>query len=817
MSRTEMGTRCAWLPRVFGAVLALVGLALLIGGVQLISLGGSSYYLVAGALTLVAGGLLFARKPVGAMLYLLVVIGTAIWSVTEVGTAFWGLVPRLAPVLVLGLIAAICWRVMQPSAKAVAMPAALVQVLVLVAGAFSIFTPHGVVENTANKGTDVVNKLPLVSDAKSADNSWKYYGRDADSARFAPFDQINAGNVDKLQVAWTYRTGAQTGGGNEDQNTPIQVGDSVYLCTPQNKVIALDAESGKEKWVFDPKTKENKWWSRCRGVAYYEVPAAAQSVAAVGDSAAPVAGETPATPAAPAKCDARIVTTDKDARMWALDAKTGEVCEGFGDTGKGYTDLSTGMGEYPDFYYMPTSQPLVAGDRVVVGGWVWDGKKTQEPSGVVRAYSLKTGALEWAWDLADPATTKLPAEGQTYTKGTPNYWSSGAYDAKLDLIYLPLGNATPDFWAAHRTPEMNDYASSMVALKGSTGRDVWHFQATHIDTWDYDAGTPPTLMDLPDGKGGTSKALVMATKTHQLFLLDRETGKPLANVEERAAPQTVQEGDAKPSATQPWSAGMPEVAPMTLTEKDMWGATMFDQLYCRIQFKKLRYDGPYTKLTTEPTLIYPGYYGGYNWGGIAFDPRTNMLIVNDMRMPQQGFLEPQADAAEKLKALKEGDKKNSNWGTHLQEGTPYQSIRSAFNSFLGLPCHQPSWGNLTAIDMNTKTIAWQVPLGTVEDSVVNGMRFGLPVPLGMPSLSGPFATAGGLTFYAGTQDYYLRAFDNKTGQEVWKGRLPVGSQATPMTYLSPESGRQFVVVSAGGARMTADKGDYVIAYALPKQ
>lgn len=788
--------------RIFGVVLALVGLALLIGGLRLVSLGGSWYYLLAGAATLVAGVLFVRAKAEAGILYFVVVLGTVIWALAEVGTAFWGLVPRLAPVLVLGLIAALAMRCLRPSAKHLATPAAAIQAIALVAGAASIFTPHGTVENTANKGTDIVNDIPVVSDAKSETNSWTHYGRDADSTRFAPFDQINASNVNQLEVAWTYRTGAETGGGNEDQNTPIQVGDSVYLCTPQNKVIALNAETGEEKWAFDPQAKENKWWSRCRGVAYYEVPAfkAAKS-----------------NGSAPQKCDTRIVTTDKQGRLWSLDAQTGQVCEDFGDTGKGYTDLSTGMGEYQDFYYMPTSQPFVAGDRVIIGGWVWDGKKTNQPSGVVRAYNLKDGALDWAWDLANPATTKLPAAGDTYTPGTPNFWSHGAFDEKLGLIYLPLGNATPDFWGAHRTEAMNAYSTSVVALKADTGREAWHYQTLHMDTWDYDNGTPPTLVDVPDGKGGNTPGLVVATKTHQLFLLDRSNGQPLAEVQERAAPQEVMAGDAPASATQPWSVGMPQVAKMDMTEKDMWGATMFDQLYCRIKFKQLRYEGPFTKLTDKMTLIYPGYYGGFNWGGHTYDKRTGMLIVNDMIMPQIGFLHPQEGAAEKLAELKANDVTNASWATHLQEGTPYQSIRGAFNSFLGLPCHQPSWGNLTAIDLNTKTIAWQVPVGTVEDSKLKGIRASLPVPVGMPSLSGPFSTAGGLTFFAGTQDYYLRAFDNKSGKELWKGRLPVGAQATPMTYLSPETGRQFVVVSAGGARMTADKGDYVIAYALPKK
>ncbi|MEG2047442.1 MAG: PQQ-binding-like beta-propeller repeat protein, partial [Comamonas sp.] len=478
MSQADVPNRVPVWPRVLGVVLALAGLALLMGGIQLVTLGGSWYYLIAGAATVVSGVLLVRGKPLGAMLYLVVVVMTAVWALAEVGASFWGLVPRLAPVLVLGLFAALALRSLRSPVKVIALPAAAVQALVLVAGVASIFTPHNTIENTAKKGVDIVNQLPVVSDANSRDNRWAHYGRDDHSNRFAPFDQLNADNVKGLEVAWTYRTGAQTGGGNEDQNTPIQVGDSVYLCTPQNKVIALNAETGEEKWVFDPKTRENKWWSRCRGVAYYETAAVASN--------APAAPDAPA----PAKCSARIITTDKDARLWALDAKTGEVCDGFGDTGKGYTDLSVGMGQYQDFYYMPTSQPLVAGDRVVIGGWVWDGKKTEQPSGVVRAYNLKNGALEWAWDLGNPAITKLPPAGETYTKGTPNFWSHGAYDAKLGLIYLPLGNATPDFWGAHRTPEMNKYSTSVVALKADTGREAWHFQALHMDTWDYDNGTP---------------------------------------------------------------------------------------------------------------------------------------------------------------------------------------------------------------------------------------------------------------------------------------------------------------------------------------
>ena len=784
-------TKCGWLPSAYGVILALIGLALLLGGLRLATLGGSWYYLIAGLLTVISGALLFKRNPNGGLLYLVVVIGTVIWAFAEVGTHFWALVPRLAPVLVLGFFAALCTRVLSNKQNKIAIPAAAVQALVVVAGAASIFTPHNTIENTAKLGETSVREVATVQDANSPENKALHVGRDADSARYAPLDQINANNVNKLEVAWKFRTGSKTGPNYEDQNTPIQVGDSLYICTPENRVMALDAETGEKRWEWNPNVKEAAFWNRCRGVAYYEMPQEMKS--------------------ADGKCDARIITTTKDAKLWALDAKTGEVCSNFGKDG--FTDLSEGMGEYEEHYYMPTTQPLVMGDRVVVGGWVWDGKRTEMPSGVVRAFDLKTGAIDWAWDLGNQSIDKLPPEGETYTKGTPNWWTSGAFDAKLNLIYLPLGNGTPDFWAGHRSEETDAHSSAIVALNADTGKLVWKFQAIHNDTWDYDVASPATLVDLPDGNGGETPALVIATKTHQLFMLDRRDGKPITQVEERPVSQDMLPGD-RVSPTQPFSVGMPQLTKMNLQESDMWGATMFDQLYCRIKFKQLRNEGPFTKLTDKPTLVNPGYYGGFNWGGMSVDKKRNLLIVNDMHMPQIGWLMPQ-DQTEQAKI--EAKKLGRGAGIQAQIGTPYVAVRGAFSSPLGIPCHAPSWGNLTAIDLTTQQIAWQVPMGTVEDSVLSGVRASLPVPLGMPSLSGPVTTAGDLIFHVGTQDYYIRAYDVKTGKEVWKDRLPVGAQATPMTYLSPKSGRQMVVTVAGGARMTDDRGDYIIAYALPKQ
>lgn len=558
---------------------------LAVGGVQLAMLGGSWYYLIAGVALAASGVFYLLRKAAGAWIYALVFVGTVIWALWEVGLSFWPLVPRLAPVLVLALVAALLLPALrggQGRGLSRGLSAALA--LVLVAGGVGVFVPHGVISGGV--------RSVLGGDASGAPSLWRFYGRTPKGTRFAPETQINRDNVDNLEVAWTFRTGDPANPFSENQNTPIQINDTLYLCTPMNKVFALDADTGKEKWSYDPHPADTKTWNRCRGVGYFEP-------AAVTAPLLKTAAFTPAAPATPAAaCGRRIVVTTIDARLLELDADTGKLCADFGKNG--VVDLKIGMGEIKPAYYFPTSQPTVVQNMVIVGGWVFDGRSVDEPSGVVRAFNATTGELVWSWDLGNPAITKLPPEGGTYTRATPNVWSTPSFDEKLGLVYLPTGNQQPDFWGPQRSPAADEFSSSVVAVELATGRVRWKFQTTHHDIWDYDVPAQPALYDVPDGKGGVVPALVQVTKRGQIFMLDRRTGVPIANVEERPVPQDHQQGE-RVSPTQPYSVGMPSIGTDALTEKAMWGATFFDQLACRIAFRKLRYEGEFTAVTTTPT------------------------------------------------------------------------------------------------------------------------------------------------------------------------------------------------------------------------
>lgn len=771
-----------------GILIALIGLGLAGGGGYLVSLGGSAYFLLMGLAMLVSGLLIARRNPRGAWLYGVALVLTALWAVWDAGLEYWPLVSRVLTFAVIGLVVALAYPTLVRASGARAGRGAYAVAGLLGVGVVAtfgyMFVPTHVVS------ADQVPAIQPVAPG-TEQKDWAHWGNTTAGNRFAALDQINKGNIDQLQVAWTFRTGdlpESNGAGAEDQNTPLQIGNTVYTCTAYGKVFALDADTGAERWRFDPKGSAPNW-QRCRGLGYFEVSTTS-------------AAETASTPAA---CSKRLFLPTGDARLIAINAETGKPCEDFGD--KGTVDLKTDMGEIKPGYYQQTSTPLVAGTLVIVGGRVADNFSTGEPPGVVRAFDVHSGELKWAWDPGNPTTTKRPPAGETYTRGTPNVWSAMSYDAKLGLVYLPTGNATPDFFGGQRTEFDDQWNSSIVALDVKTGQVRWHFQTTHHDLWDFDLPAQPLLYDIPDDKGGVQPALAQVTKQGEIFLLNRETGKPIARVEERPAPQGNVPGE-RYSPTQPFSVEMPSIGNQTLSESDMWGATPFDQLMCRIQFKGMRHEGVYTPPGLDHALQFPGSLGGMNWGSVSVDPTSNYMFVNDMRLGLANYMIPRDQIAAGASGIE--------MGVVPQEGTPFGAMRQRFLSAAGIPCQKPPFGTMSAIDLKTRKLVWQVPVGTVQDTGPLGIRMHLPIPIGMPTLGASLATQSGLLFFAGTQDFYLRAFDTGNGNEIWKARLPVGSQSGPMTYVSPKTGRQYILLTAGGARQSTDRGDYVIAYALPK-
>ncbi|MFT3815053.1 MAG: membrane-bound PQQ-dependent dehydrogenase, glucose/quinate/shikimate family [Acidovorax sp.] len=772
------------LSRGFALLLALMGLGLAAGGAWLVGLGGSPYYIVAGLALLWGAVQLWRQRAAGAWWVAAVAVLTVPWALWEAGLNFWALFPRLMAPLALAAIAlwlAACWA---GSGRGALRGAGSLFGLLFVAGFALAFMPHGVVAPDAS----TPYQAPQGSNQPA---DWSAYGRTTAGLRDAPFQQINRDNVTQLKLAWTFRTGDTKPG--VDQNTPLQIGDTVYSCSRNDKINALDADSGQPRWTFDPKAK-SPFWQRCRGLGYYRAADAA----------------TPATASAPGACQDRIVQTTIDARLIELDAHTGKPCEDFGN--KGEVSLAQNMGDVKPGFYFQTSAPLVARDLIVVGGWVVDNQMRGEPSGVIRAFSARTGELAWAWDLGNPAITKLPPEGQSYTRGTPNMWTTAAYDDKLGLVYVPLGNATPDYFGQGRPAHSDAYNATLVALDVATGRERWKFQTVHHDIWDYDLPSQPALVDLPDGKGGSTPAVLQTTKRGQIFLLNRATGQPLAEVAEKPVTQVGAVPEETLSPTQPYSVGMPTIGAERLSEQRMWGMTMFDQLLCRIDFRQLRYDGDFTPPGLQRSIEHPGNVGGMNWGSVSVDTTNQRVFINDIRVPSVFQLVPRAEFDEfkkKFPPVSDGH------GPSAQLGTPYGMYTNIWFSQLGVPCVQPPFGTLTAIDLNTRKIAWQVPAGTAEQLGPMGIKMGLPMPIGMPTYAGTLSTAGGLVFFAGTQDYYLRAYDAQTGKELWKAPLPVGSSATPMTYVSPKTGKQYVLVSAGGAVYSKNIGDYVLAFALP--
>ena len=611
-------------------------------------------------------------------------------------------------------------------------------------------------------------------------------------------------------MAWTFNTGDMRGPGDPVETTyevtPLKVDDTLYLCTPHSLVIALDADDGSEKWRFDPQSPQdiNRQHQTCRRVSYH--PGGGETDATPDEAA----GEETATATAEADTDAegsetlcqrRIFMPTADARLFALDAESGRVCEGFGDNGA--IDLSANMPNYRPGFYYSTSPPVVTQDLVIVGGAINDNVTTDNTSGVIRAYDVRSGELVWNWDPGNPEETDPIGDSDFYVANGPNMWSTASVDERLGMVYLPMGNQPPDQWGAERDAFTDRFSSSIVALDLADGRVEWVFQTVHHDLWDYDVPSQPSLIDLnmPEGK---VPALVAPTKQGDLFVLNRENGEPILPVVEEEVSQSTQLPDiAHP--TQPASALSLEPPP--LDETDMWGATLFDQLACRIAFRQLNYEGRYTPPSTNGSLIYPGNFGVFNWGSIAVDPERQVAFTTPGYLAFVSRLIPRDD---ENTVHVTGDAPGP--GINENFGAPYAVELMPFMSPIDLPCQQPPWGMVAGADLRTGEVVWQHRNGTVRDLA----PLPLPFRMGVPDLGGPVMTAGGVAFMSGTLDYYVRAYDVATGEQLWEDRLPAGGQATPMTYRNAQ-GRQMVLVVAGGHGSLGTKaGDAIIAYALPE-
>lgn len=753
--------------------MVLIAGVLLIAGVQLMLVGGSPYYALAGLLTGLSAIFCFRGDWRGIWIYGGMLLITLIWAIWESGGNFWALQARLMAPLVLGIWVA--WPIIRQIGR-VAIIAAGVLVVAIPTGALAYF----------NRIEAVDEAIPAAL-ANSGD--WPVYGQNQGGSRFSELTQINTSNIMQLKPVWQYRTGVDRPELGFEA-TPLMVENRLYLCTSNNVIIALDPDTGKQVWRFDPQVKSPPLGA-CRGVAYYVVP--------------PAAG-------APAACDKRIIFATTDARLMAVDSADGRLCPGFGVGGM--VDLKAGMGVVKSGFYYVSSAPIVVRGRVLLGGWVWDNRAVDEPSGVIRAFDATTGKFGWAWDMDNPDKPGEPAPGQSYSRGTPNSWAPMSADESLGMVYVPTGNATPDYWGGRRSPGSEKYSSSVVALDAQTGRPRWTFQTTHHDLWDYDVASQPTLVDI-ERNGQKIRALIQGTKRAELFVLDRRTGKPLVPVEERPVPQGAAAGDWT-APSQPFSTGAFSLDPTVLSEAQMWGATPLDQLWCRIKFRQARYDGPLTPPGLRPTITYPSYSGGVDWGSVSIDPARQLMLVNWMRVANYTQLFTRAEA-NRRGAGADADSHVTVDALSPQAGTPFAVHTAAFLSPLDIPCTQPPFGMIGAIDLKTNKMIWKRPLGTTADSGPLYVASHIPLPMGVPNMGGSLLTRAGLTIIGATQEKKIRAFHSSTGKLLWSHELPRAGHATPMTYVSPKTGRQYIVIAAGGnVAMGSARGDYVMAFALPQ-
>ncbi|WP_338563524.1 membrane-bound PQQ-dependent dehydrogenase, glucose/quinate/shikimate family [Erwinia sp. E_sp_B04_7] len=788
-------------------VIAIVGLAMLYMGGQLLMLGGTPFYAVMAIGLLITAVALFKNKKMALSLYAVLMWIVLAWMIYEVGFDKWQWIPRGDLIGVIGVWLAMPWivrplyKAQNPASRSKFHPflgTTVIVILAIVVG-MMFYDPYPKEGNLTNQRE--------TSETDVAGNDWAAYGGTSNGTRFSSLKQITSDNVSNLQVAWTYHTG-DVRDPKEDateytfEATPLKVNNTLYFCTPHNEVHALNPETGAVKWKYAP-AKDRSYLQQhqtCRGVSYYEEPAApAQNVvqpAAVAD--------------APAICRKRIFNATTDARLLALDADTGKLCADFGNNG--IVDLRANMGTLRPHALMQTAAPLVAGNLVIVGGSVMDnGFNAGNPSGVIRAYDVNSGQLVWNFDPANPDNTQPIAAGQNYPQDTPVAWGTLSADIKNGLVYVPFGNASPDELGIKRDPDSNTekFRDTLVALDLKTGTFKWRFQSSKHDLWDRDNPSQPSLLDI-DYQGKKQPVVILPTKTGNLFVLNRLTGQPVYPINQVDVSTKGIAGE-KYSPTQPVSAL--NFIPDPLSEKSMWGLTPFDQMACRIDFKSLRYDGnPWTPATEGGSIIFPGNIGVFNWGSVAVDPQRQILIASPVRLAYKyNLIKRTPETSQQRLFTKDGtpywnENFEGDYAIHIQQ----------LASGLGIPCIAPPWGRMVGVDLKTGKTEWLRRVGTTKNLKTTFLpgRFPIGFPMGMVAHGGPLTTAGDLVFHGATADNFFRAYDVSTGKLLWQTELPAGGQATPSTYMGADN-KQYVVIAAGGhGSLGTKEGDAVVAYRL---